>query len=380
MMKSFRLIPLIVLISTLADAQVEYVNNPNGPRLGYASTSGVKIITINGQNFKDLNRNGKLDKYEDWRLPVDERSKDLASQLTLEEIAGLMLYSSHQSVPARPGGYFAGTYDGKPFKDGETDPASLTDQQKKFLKEDNLRHVLITTVQSPAIAAKWNNNIQAFCEGVGKGIPANNSSDPRHGTVANAEFNAASGGSISMWPGSLGMAATFDPSVVLGFSRIMAKEYRALGIATALSPQIDMASDPRWNRFDGTFGEHPYLAADMAEAYVNGLQGEQGWGKNSVNGMVKHWPGGGAGEAGRDAHYANGKYAVYPAKNFDMHLIPFTEGAFKLKGMTKKASAVMPYYTISLDQDKKYNENVANNYNKYIKYRSTKYNFKYSTQ
>jgi beta-glucosidase len=79
--------------------------------------------------------------------------------------------------------------------------------------------------------------------------------------------------------------------------------------------------------------------------------------------MVKHWPGGGAGEAGRDAHYANGKFAVYPGNNFNEHLIPFTEGAFKLTGNTKKAAAVMPYYTISWNQT---NENVANNYNKYL--------------
>ena len=69
--------------------------------------------------------------------------------------------------------------------------------------------------------------------------------------------------------------------------------------------------------------------------------------------MVKHWPGGGSGEAGRDAHFAIGKYAVYPGNNFSMHLIPFLDGAFRLKGKTKMASAVMPYYTISVDQDGK---------------------------
>ena len=136
-------------------------------------------MIVNGLLFKDLNRNGSLDPYEDWRLPVDERAADLAHRLSVEEITGLMLYSGHQSIPARPDGYFAGTYKGKPFAKGETDPSDLTDQQQKFLKEDNLRHVLITSVQTPAIAAQWNNKLQAYCESLGKGIPANNSSDPR---------------------------------------------------------------------------------------------------------------------------------------------------------------------------------------------------------
>ncbi|TSD64900.1 glycoside hydrolase family 3 protein [Inquilinus sp. KBS0705] len=349
------------------------VNNSGGRTLGYSTTSGVKILTVDGLAFKDMNKNGKLDKYEDWRLPVDVRAKDLASKLTVDQIAGLMLYSRHQMIPAAPVGPFAGFYGGKSFQESGAKPYDLSDQQKAFLEKDNVRHVLITSVQSPEIAAQWNNNAQAFVEGIGFGIPANNSSDPRNGTLATAEFNAGAGGNISMWPGSLGMAATFDPAVTQNFGHIAAQEYRALGIATALSPQVDIATDPRWNRVSGTFGEDPELAADMARAYIDGFQtstGDKeisgGWGYNSVNAMVKHWPGGGAGEGGRDAHYGFGKYAVYPGNNFTQHFIPFTQGAFKLKGKTGMAAAVMPYYTISYKQDTKNHENVANNYNKYI--------------
>lgn len=352
---------------------INYVENDGGQNLAYSSTSGVKLIEDSRYVFKDLNKNDTLDKYEDWRLSYDERAKDLAGKLTIEEIAGLMLYSSHQSIPARAGGYFAGTYDGKTYEEGVTDASNLTDQQKKFLKEDNLRHVLLTTVKSPEIAAQWNNKLQAFCESLGKGIPANNSTDPRNGTKARAEYDAAAGGEISMWPSSLGMAATFKPAMVQKFGEIASAEYRALGITTALSPQVDIATEPRWGRFNGTFGESPLLSAAMAEAYVNGFQtstgddeNQEGWGTSSVNAMVKHWPGGGAGEAGRDAHYGNGKYAVYPGNNFDQHLIPFIDGAFKLSGKTKMASAVMPYYTISYNQDKKNGENVGNVYNNYL--------------
>ncbi len=349
------------------------VTNTGGQTLGYSANSGVKILVVDGFAFKDLNKNGKLDKYEDWRLPVDERAMDLATQMSVEQIAGLMLYSRHQPIPVPANGPFAGTYNGKVFTESNADPSDLSDQQKDFLTKDNVRHILITSVKSPVIAARWNNNVQALAEGIGMGIPANNSSDPRNGIVSSSEYNAGAGGQISMWPGSLGMAATFDPSVTEKFGHIAAREYRALGIATALSPQVDLASDPRWMRVSGTFGEDPALSTDMARAYINGFQTSEGsneiaggWGYTSVNAMVKHWPGGGSGEGGRDAHYGFGKYAVYPAKNFSQAMIPFLDGAFKLNGKTGSASAVMPYYTISFNQDTKNGENVGNSYNKYI--------------
>ena len=349
------------------------VKNPNGPTLGYSSTSGVKILTVDGLAFKDLNKNGKLDKYEDWRLPVDERAKDLASKLSIEQIAGLMLYSAHQAIPAAAGGPLgAGTYGGKPFANG-MDAGAISDQQREFLVKDNLRHVLITSVKSPEVAARWNNNVQALVEGSGFGIPANNSSDPRHSASTGYEYTAGAGGTISQWPDQLGLAATFDPAVVQQFGSIAAQEYRALGISTALSPQIDMASEPRWARFNGTFGEDPQLDADMARAYIDGFQTstgdaeiKDGWGYHSVNAMMKHWPGGGPEEAGRDAHFAYGKFAVYPGNNFDEHLVSFVDGGLKLGGPTKQVAAVMPYYTISYGRDKMTGENEGNSYNRYL--------------
>jgi beta-glucosidase len=358
--------------------------NPNGPTLGYSPGSGVKILSVDGLSFKDLNKNGKLDKYEDWRLPVTERAKDLASQMSIDQIAGLMLYSAHQSIPASSGQFGAGTYGGKHFSDGGIDPASVTDQQKDFLIKDNLRHVLITSVPSAEVAARWNNNVQALVEGAGLGIPSNNSSDPRNGTNSGVEYTAGAGGKISQWPDEIGLAATFDPDIVRQFGSIAAQEYRALGISTALSPQIDLGSEPRWSRIGGTFGEDPQLSADMARAYVDGFQtstGEfeikDGWGYHSVNTMMKHWPGGGPEEAGRDAHFAYGKFAVYPGNNFDEHLISFVDGALKLQGKTKMAAAVMPYYTISYGRDIKNKEDKGNSYSKYLitDLLRTKYNF-----
>ncbi|MBQ5719116.1 MAG: glycoside hydrolase family 3 C-terminal domain-containing protein [Alistipes sp.] len=327
------------------------ITQKKGSTLGYSASSGVQILTKGGYAFKDLNRNGKVDVYEDWRKPVQQRAEDLASQMTIEQIAGLMLYSAHQAVPTE----------------------EISEAQMKFLTEDNLRHVLVTRVGSPEIAAKWSNNVQAYVEGIGLGIPANNSSDPRHSAGENVEYYVGASGDISFWPSSLGIAATFDPAVMEQFGKIASEEYRALGIATALSPQIDIATEPRWSRFNGTFGEDPDLSTDMARAYVDGFQTSEGdaeidggWGFHSVNAMIKHWPGGGAGEAGRDAHYSFGKYAVFPGGRLADHMQPFTEGAFKLNGKTGMATAVMPYYTISTDIDKKNGENVGNAFSEYL--------------
>ncbi|MDX2304000.1 MAG: glycoside hydrolase family 3 N-terminal domain-containing protein [Microscillaceae bacterium] len=380
-----RILPKIILLSTLflgfTDHESKWtriekddfilVTNKGGQTLGYSPKSGIKILTVDRFAFKDLNQNGQLDPYEDWRLTTEERAADLASKMTIEQIAGLMLYSGHQRIPG--GGFGAGgTYKGKKFEESGAKSSDLSDQQIEFLTNDNLRHVLITTVESPEVAATWNNNAQALVEGLGLGIPANNSSDPRHEANADEEYTLGAGGNISRWPGSLGLAASFDPELVRQFGEIASREYRALGLTTALSPQIDLATDPRWYRFNGTFGISPQLSTDMARAYIDGFQTsssaqeiKNGWGYESVNAMAKHWPGGGTGEAGRDAHYGFGKFAVFPGNNLQTHLKPFIEGAFALKGGTKMASAVMPYYTISYKQNLN-GEHVGNAFSKYL--------------
>ncbi|MDF2595110.1 MAG: glycoside hydrolase family 3 protein, partial [Clostridia bacterium] len=322
--------------------------------LGYSTYSGVKIRKMSDDTevsaeelastevgygvYKDLNGNGVLDDYEDWTKDVSARTADIAQQMSYKEIAGLMLFSSHQRTWTSP---------------------IPTQAQVTFLANDDLRHVLIAGEIPAEVAAPWNNNIQAMNEKFGLGVPANNSSDPRHSAAIGVEYYSSNTGTISLWPNTLGLAATFDPTVMLEFAKIASAEYRALGITTALSPQIDISTDPRWSRLSGTFGEDPKLAADMTEAYVQGFQGTfnngeslLGWGKDSVNAMIKHWPGGGGGEAGRDAHNDLGKYAVFAGNNFDAHVIPFVDGG--LQGTiadTTMASAVMPYYTINFNVD-----------------------------
>lgn len=331
------------------------IHQTKGPTLGYTS---VPILNVDGFAFKDLSRNGTLDPYEDWRLPSDARAADLASRLTLDEICGLMLYSSAE--------------------DAET-PA-LTEGQRMLMEKDHIRHMLIRDVASPAIGARWSNAVQEFCEAARMGIPSNNSSDPRNYTNGTAnvnnyrpepdgEYDPSGESNISKWPREMGMAATFDLEVIRAHGEMVRREYRALGITTALSPQIDIATDPRWRRFYGTFSEDPELCRDIARTYCEAFQNtpnsKTGWGMQSVNCMVKHWPGGGAGEGGRDAHFGTGKFAVYPGNSFAKALVPFIEGAFRLPGKTRMASAVMPYYTISYGIDPS-GENVGNGFSHYI--------------
>ena len=343
------------------------VTNPGGAVLGMGS---LRLKEADGLAFKNLSGSGELLPYEDWRLPCEQRAKDLAQRLSVEQIAGLMLWSPHQLVPFVPGLPFKGHYEGGDFQPGITDPAALTDEQKAFVTEENLRNFLLVTTESAQTAARWNNRLQALAEESPLGIPVCISSDPRHAAGKKGAEFSGTGKEVSRWPEGLGMAATFDVELMKEFARVIAREYRALGITQALGPQIDLATDPRWMRLEDTMGADPDLVTAFAKAYCDGLQTTEGsatgWGRDSVAAMVKHWPGGGTGEGGRDAHYAYGKFAVYPGGKFREHLKPFTEGAFRLEDGTGKAAAVMPYYTISWDQDQKYGENVGNSYSKYM--------------
>lgn len=335
------------IISEQAFAQFHLVQQTKGPTLGYNPQSGVTIIYHDNYAFKDLNRNQQLDTYEDWRLTPEQRAHDLAQQITIQQIAGLMLYSPHVVV-----------------NDSLPSPQIVS-----CLLQDQMRHILVTKVKNAYTAALWHNSLQAIAEAQPFGIPTNNSSDPRNYTEADGEFNAGSGGDISQWPREIGLAATFDMDIIRRHAEIASIEYRALGITTTLSPQIDLSTDPRWRRFYGTFSEDADLCTDIARVYTDAFQttpgSPSGWGNQSVNCMAKHWPGGGTGEAGRDAHYCFGQYGVYPGDNFQQHLLPFTQGALQLDGPTTSASAIMPYYTISYGIDPS-GENVANGFSRYI--------------
>ncbi len=154
----------------------------------------------------------------------------------------------------------------------------------------------------------------------------------------------------------LGLAAIGNDSIVREFADIARREYVAVGLRVALHPQIDLATEPRWSRINGAFGEDADLTARMVTAYINGMQGDQ-LNATSVACMTKHFPGGGPQKEGLDPHFEFQEGQIYPGDYFDYHLIPF-EAAFKAN-----TASIMPYYGVPTDQT---DENVAMAYNKMI--------------
>ncbi|MCQ4863075.1 glycoside hydrolase family 3 protein [Pseudoflavonifractor phocaeensis] len=300
------------------------VTNEGGPTLGYSPDSGVKLLQSDGFAFKDLNQNGALDPYEDWRLDAHARAEDLAGQMTTEEQLPLM-FSDMFDLTFTPGGELSEYITG--------------------ILDNGLRGLSMPFVLSSVEdGVTYINLIQAYVEAKPYGIPVD-------------EHSEAGNAAASSWPNNLGMAATFDPEVAAAYAKTMSEEYRALGITTTYTPQIDPATEPRWSRIATTFGEDPALARDMAVAHVNAQQSsydengnDLGWGTDSVNAMLKHFPGDGAGEGGRESHNFYGKYTVFPGDQFYTHLIPFV-GAMDLPGKTGSAAAVMPSYSAAIGAD-----------------------------
>ncbi len=280
------------------------------------------LLTVDGHTFRDLNKNGRLDPYEDHRLPIEERLEDLLSRMTLEEKAGMMF---HTMIGMNEDGTLI-------EKIGGFMRLTTTD----FIANRLMNHFNVMQGTKPRLMAAWNNRLQKLAERTRLGIPVTLSTDPRHAFSFNPGA-AMLAGDFSKWPEQIGFGAIGDPVVVEEFADIARQEYLAVGIRTALHPMADLATEPRWCRTNGTFGEDADLAARLTAAYIRGFQGEE-LGPHSVACMTKHFPGGGPQKDGEDAHFPYGKDQVYPGDNFDYHLIPF-EAAFEAG-----TSQIMPYY------------------------------------
>lgn len=299
------------------------------------------LKTESGFSFRDLNHNGKLDVYEDPRQPIETRIEDLLSQMTLEEKAGLMfmdgsVIAEDASIEEKPGNFEFGSF-----------ASTMISKQK-------MNHFNLWGVPGVKVVATWYNKLQKFEEQTRLGIPVTISSDPRNHFTRNIFSMAAN--EFTQFCETLGFGALDDADLVEQFAEIARKEYLAVGIRVSLHPQIDLATEPRWPRVSGTFGEDAHVAARLVKAYIKGFQGAA-LGPNSVACMTKHFPGGGPQKEGLDPHFATQKGQVYPGKNFDYHLIPF-EAAFEAK-----TASIMPYYGVPTDQT---DENVAMSFNKHI--------------
>lgn len=296
-------------------------------------------LIVDGMTFRDLNKNGSLDLYEDRRVGVDERVENLLQQMTVEEKAGTM-FVSMIGMTSRGDPFDKPKFSKDPF---DLLISFLVPPASEMLVSKKMNSFNILNSYDPEIMARFNNNAQLIGERVRLGIPITIATDPRHGAENNpgaAIFTPT----FSQWPNPLGLAATRDTLLVREFGDIARQEYRSVGITVALHPMADLATEPRWIRVNGTFGEDAHLSAAITKAYVLGFQGDS-LDDRGVACMSKHFSGGGPQLKGDDPHFAYGKDQVYPGNNFDYHVIPFTEGAFPAK-----TAQIMPYYGIPSGQ------------------------------
>ncbi|MGN6249603.1 MAG: glycoside hydrolase family 3 protein [Ginsengibacter sp.] len=302
------------------------------------------IITVDGYTFRDLNKNAKLDIYEDSRQPIDARVKDILSQMTIEEKAGMMFINGARvnddgSIQNKPGkGMFA-------FAPNALD----------LVRDKKMNHFNLWAIPGIDALARWYDSMQKYVEDSTRlGIPITIASDPRNHFTKN--IFAMSAATFSQWCEPLGFAAINDTALTREFANDARQEYLAVGIREALHPQIGPTTEPRWPRIAGSFGEDAQISARMATAYIEGFQTDT-LGSESVATMTKHFPGGGPQFEGLDPHFPFQKGQVYPGNNFDYHLIPFKAA------IAAGTAAIMPYYGVPMDST---HEHVGFSYNKGI--------------
>jgi beta-glucosidase len=328
---SFIALMIIIILLTLLTMSL----SGNRSAKKYKALAGQEApeLNIDGLSSRDLNKNGSLDSYEDHRQTVEVRVSDLLSQMTLEEKAGQMFFppigmNSDGSVSE---------------KRSFSDPSSLMSiGSYELIFGKNISHFNIFMGTGKREMAEWYNSIQKLAGRTRLGIPVTIASDPRNMYGQNILASAFSG-DFSLWPEPAGLAATGDSALVWQHADIARQEYLATGIRVALHPMADLATEPRWGRINGTFGEDALISAMFTAAYIRGFQGDS-LGSASVACMTKHFSGGGPQREGKDPHFPVALGQIYPGNNFEYHLIPF-EAAFR-----EGTAAIMPYYGVPVGQ------------------------------
>ena len=310
---------------------------PAQPELGHRS---VEILQEGKFQFKDLNKNGRLDPYEDWRLNAEERASDLLSRMTVDEKIGFMIISQINMGPS-------GTSDlneqdvvttRNQFTGEATEETLNVSGTTKGILERHLRHFILRANAPARTMAAWSNNVQAVAESSRLGIPVIFTSNPRNHVAVDNSMGLNVGNSyFTQWPGTLGLAAADDPELVRQFAETAAEEWVACGIRKGYMYQLDLSTEPRWSRIEGTFGEDADRVSAIAKALVEGFQGKE-LGPRSVALTMKHFPGGGAEMKGWDSHYSYGKNLVYPGNMMSYHVQPFKAA------VDAGVSGIMPYY------------------------------------
>ena len=269
------------------------------------------IIEADGYRFIDLNGNGSLDVYEDWRLDADTRADDLVGQMTVREKIAQMQHPTYL-----------------PRADGKIAP-----YLQKYCTDYGIGMLLIRELNSVQTAAETMNVVQEYAEASRLGVPVLVSMDSVHG------LSYVSGATVTGH--NLALAATRDEELVVRLAEIAREEHIAIGVRMTLSPESDIASEPRWGRVMETFGEDPDLVTRMVRAQIVAFQnGTMGVNKDGIVACIKHFPGAGPQMEGKDT-----SPIVADEETLQIHLKPY------YAAIEANVGSVMPYYSVPLALD-----------------------------
>ena len=320
-------------------------HNENGPEIG-VTTCGV--IVQDGLYFKDMDNSGELAPYKDWRLTPEERAKDMVAHLRLDQQAGLALNVLFNTpvVPTRAeatdeNGHLVMNKIYKHHDPSEKPMAGPLPGMTMSIDDEDVvkRHITAGVYrgdmrcEAGMVALYHNAGTQMLeyeaCRG-GVAIPYSLHTNP---------INIG-------YPDSLGIGAAVLGDGNADFVYEMAdtdrKMMKAEGLNIMYGPQVDVASDPRWPRTNGTYGERTDVTSDITEALVKGYQnGDDGLNEGSVVLTVKHFPGDAPSENGFEPHVPIGQWRIYrtPGSMEKYHLPPFQ------RAFDHKASSIMPDYS-----------------------------------
>jgi beta-glucosidase len=266
--------------------------------------------------------------YKDPNAAIEARVDDLLRRMTLDEkVAQLVtLWNTKTDV-----------LDGLRFDPAKASAAYPQGIGQIARPSDRMGTMALSEVPGGGTGDRWRtledtvtfvNEVQRWAlEHTRLGIPVLFHEESLHGYMAKP---------ATMFPQAIGLASSFDPTLMREVSEVIAREVRVRGVPLVLSPVVDVVRDPRWGRVEETFGEDPYLVAELGVAAVQGLQGDgDRLGPEHVFATLKHLTGHGQPESGIN---------VGPAPIAERTLREFFLPPFEEIVRRAHAAAVMPSY------------------------------------
>jgi len=316
------------------------------------SSRVTQIIEVDGLRFRDLDGDGQLTPYEDWRLTAAERAADLVARMSPDEKLGLMVISSRPMGISQHDKELT-SHDGAldeqhlPIKlDPHTSAGIPFQGTTEMIRGMHMRHFIMREEPTGSRIATWINAMNEVAEGTRWGIPVIVAANSKNESGGFKMGGTPEDQPFAQWPGTLGLAATGSLEVIESFAAHSRREWVASGLRKGYMYMADVLTDPRWFRGQGTFGEDPEFVSRAISALVRGFQGADGLERDGVALTTKHFPGGGARENGTDPHYAEGRFNIYPTPGSleEYHLPPFQAA------IDAGTSSVMPYYAIPSEE------------------------------